>query len=161
MVKDDRASQEDRKGAAEADLLSTVMGDDAARERFRPMLQSPVTAPWLAVLRRANDDLWSREVLPAKTRALVNLATLAAVNRPDELAVRIRGLLRGGITPEEIAEVFLHTGLYCGFPAGVEANLLLAETVERLHAEGLLPTPAEPHEAIPTLETHRDATRTD
>ena len=61
-----------------------------------------------------------------------------AINRPEELNTRIRGLLRGGMRPEMIAEVFLQTAFYCGNPAGVEALIMLVNAVDDLRERGTL-----------------------
>jgi 4-carboxymuconolactone decarboxylase len=61
--------------------------------------------------------IWSRPQLPLKTRSLITIAMLTAINRPDELKGHIQGALNNGATPEEIAEVFLHGAVYLGWPA--------------------------------------------
>ncbi len=65
--------------------------------------------------------LWARDGLPRKTRSMVNIGMLIALNRSVELEVHIRGALRNGCTPEEIREVLLQAAVYCGVPAGGEA----------------------------------------
>ena len=40
-----------------------------------------------------------------------------ALNRPDELALHLRGALRNGVTVDELREVLLQTVIYCGVPA--------------------------------------------
>ncbi len=65
--------------------------------------------------------VWGREQLPRKTRSLLNLAMLSALNRPHELKIHVRGALRNGVTREEIREVFLQVAIYCGVPAAVDA----------------------------------------
>ena len=64
---------------------------------------------------------WTREGLSRKTRSMLNLAMLTALNRPHELKMHIKGALRNGVTKEEIREVLLQTGIYCGVPAAVDA----------------------------------------
>ena len=66
-------------------------------------------------------EIWSRDGLSRKTRSLLNLAILSAINRPHELRTHIRGALRNGLTKEEIREVFLHVAIYCGVPAAVDS----------------------------------------
>ncbi|MER3448107.1 MAG: 4-carboxymuconolactone decarboxylase, partial [Candidatus Dadabacteria bacterium] len=51
--------------------------------------------------------IWSRPGLSRPTRSLITLAMLAALNRPHELALHIRGALNNGVSREEIREVFL------------------------------------------------------
>ncbi|MCV7240979.1 4-carboxymuconolactone decarboxylase [Mycolicibacterium celeriflavum] len=65
--------------------------------------------------------VWGRDGLPRKTRSMLNLAMLAALNRPDELRTHVRGALTNGVTREEIREVFLQVAVYAGVPAAAEA----------------------------------------
>ncbi|MBP5856842.1 carboxymuconolactone decarboxylase family protein [Marivibrio halodurans] len=64
---------------------------------------------------------WGRDGLDAKTRSMLNLAMLTALNRSSELKLHVRGALNNGVTPEEIKEVLLHATVYCGVPAGLDA----------------------------------------
>ncbi len=65
--------------------------------------------------------VWGREGLPRKTRSMLNLAMISALNRPHELKMHVAGALRNGLTREEICEVFLQVAIYCGVPAGVNS----------------------------------------
>jgi 4-carboxymuconolactone decarboxylase len=65
-------------------------------------------------------SVWSRPGLTRRERSLVTLGMIAALNRP-QLELHIQGALRNGCTPKEIKEVFMHVGVYCGAPAGVES----------------------------------------
>ena len=65
--------------------------------------------------------VWGREELPKKTRSLLNLAMLGALNKPHELKLHIGGALRNGVSKEEIREVFIQLAIYAGVPAAVEA----------------------------------------
>jgi 4-carboxymuconolactone decarboxylase len=71
--------------------------------------------------------VWGREQLDRKTRSLLNLAMIAALNRPHELKLHVKGALRNGVTREEIREVFLQVAIYCGVPAGVDSFRLARE----------------------------------
>lgn len=66
-------------------------------------------------------SVWTRPGLSRKTRSLLNLAMLAALNRPHEIKIHVRGALKNGVTRKEIAEVFLQAGVYAGAPAAVDA----------------------------------------
>lgn len=66
-------------------------------------------------------DIWDRDGLEKKTRSMLNLAMLTALNRPHELEVHVRGALTNGVTVEEIQEVLLQTAIYCGVPAAIES----------------------------------------
>ncbi|MET8976894.1 carboxymuconolactone decarboxylase family protein [Streptomyces sp. NPDC004539] len=79
--------------------------------------------------------VWNRPGLDRATRSLLNIALLTALGRPVELAGHVRGALTNGCTPEQIQEVLLHTGVYCGVPAALDA-FRTADTVLAEHAEG-------------------------
>ena len=65
--------------------------------------------------------VWARPGLDRKTRSLVNLAMLTALNRPQELELHVRGALNNGVTEEEMREVFLQAAIYCGVPAATDS----------------------------------------
>ena len=65
--------------------------------------------------------VWVREGLTLKQRSMLNLAILTAINRPSELRLHIRGALNNGVTKDEMREIFLHCGAYCGAPAALDA----------------------------------------
>jgi len=79
--------------------------------------------------------IWSRPGLALKTRSLVTIAMLTAINRNDELKGHINGALNNGATPEEIAEVFLHASVYLGWPA---SGTSLRVAVEVFRERGLI-----------------------
>ena len=66
-------------------------------------------------------SVWGRPGLPRKTRSLLNLAMLSALNRSPELKLHVRGALTNGVTKNEIAEVFLQVAIYCGVPSAIDA----------------------------------------
>lgn len=65
--------------------------------------------------------VWGREGLDRRTRSFLNLAMISALNRPHELEMHLKGALNNGLTREEICEVFLQVGIYCGVPAAVDS----------------------------------------
>jgi 4-carboxymuconolactone decarboxylase len=67
------------------------------------------------------DEIWNRPGLDRKSRSLLNLGMIAALNRPHEFKIHIRGALNNGMTKEELREVFLQIAVYCGVPAGLDA----------------------------------------
>jgi 4-carboxymuconolactone decarboxylase len=71
--------------------------------------------------------VWGREGLPHKTRSMLNLAMISALNRPHELKMHIKGALKNGVTREEISEIFLQVAIYCGVPAGVDSFRIARE----------------------------------
>jgi 4-carboxymuconolactone decarboxylase len=79
--------------------------------------------------------VWGREELPRRTRSLLNLAMLAALNRPHELMLHVRGALNSGCTREEIREVLLQAAIYCGVPAAIDAFRSAREALAAIDAE--------------------------
>jgi 4-carboxymuconolactone decarboxylase len=76
--------------------------------------------------------IWSREGLPRKTRSLLNIVMLTALNRSHELGVHVKGALNNGVTVEEIQEALLQTSVYVGVPAALE-SFRVAEAVLKEH----------------------------
>jgi len=118
-------------------MRKAVLGDEyvekalASADGFSRPLQDLVTSfAW--------GQVWTREELPPRTRSLVNLAMLAALNRPHELRIHLRGAVNNGCTNEEIREVLLQTAVYCGFPAAIDAFRAAREVLVEL---GRLPPP--------------------
>lgn len=79
--------------------------------------------------------LWNRPGLERKTRSLLNLAMLSALNRPHEFKAHVRGAVVNGASREEIREVLLQVGVYCGIPAAIEAHRLAREVLSGMDAE--------------------------
>ena len=67
------------------------------------------------------NEIWNRPGLDRKTRSIINLAMLTALNRPHELKLHVRGAINNGLTKEEIREVFMQTAIYCGVPAAIDS----------------------------------------
>ena len=63
--------------------------------------------------------VWGRPGLDRKTRSLLNLAMLTALNRPHEVKLHLRGALNNGCSKNDIMEVLLQATIYCGVPAGI------------------------------------------
>lgn len=80
-------------------------------------------------------EVWTRPGLSKKTRSMLNLAMLTALNRPHELKLHLRGALRNGCTKEEIKEVLLQATIYCGVPAGVESFKIAREVFKEENAD--------------------------
>jgi len=67
--------------------------------------------------RYAWGEIWARPGLDRRTRSCITVAMTVALNRPEELALHLRGALRNGVTVEELREILLQTAVYCGVPA--------------------------------------------
>ena len=71
--------------------------------------------------------VWTRPGLPRKTRSMINLTMLAALNRGAEFRLHLRAALTNGVTRDEIKEILLQIGAYCGIPACLEAFRIATE----------------------------------
>jgi len=79
---------------------------------------TPLTKEFQDLMTRyAWGEIWARPGLDRRTRSCITVAMTVALNRPDELALHLRGALRNGVTVAELREVLLQTVVYCGIPA--------------------------------------------
>lgn len=78
--------------------------------------------------------VWGRDNLSRKTRSMLNLAMISALNRPHELKMHVKGALRNGVSKEEIREIFLQVAIYAGVPAGVDSFRIAREAFAELEA---------------------------
>jgi 4-carboxymuconolactone decarboxylase len=80
-------------------------------------------------------EIWSRPGIDRKTRSLLNLGILTALNRMHELGVHVRGAVNNGATPEEIQEVLMQTAIYCGVPAALESFRVAEKVLNEMAAD--------------------------
>ena len=109
-----------RREVLGADYVDRAMA--GADELTRPLQELVTEYCWGAI--------WTRPGLPRKTRSLVNLAMLTALNRPHELKLHVRGALQNGCTRDEIREVLLQAAIYCGVPAAIDGFRVAREVLD-------------------------------
>nr|WP_135504473.1 4-carboxymuconolactone decarboxylase [Planococcus koreensis] len=80
-------------------------------------------------------EVWGRPGLERKTRSIINLAMITALNRPHELKLHVRGAINNGLTRDEIKEVFLQTAIYCGVPAAIDSFRSAKEVFDEMDKE--------------------------
>jgi 4-carboxymuconolactone decarboxylase len=112
----DSISERARLGAqVRRDVLGAAYVD-AGKQKANPFTQHFIeftqTQCW--------GNVWLREGLSHKTRSMLNVCMLGALARWHEFEVHVRGALNNGVTPEEIAEILLHTAVYAGIPIASE-----------------------------------------
>ena len=78
--------------------------------------------------------IWTRPGLTRKTRSMINLTMLAALNRGAEFRLHLRAALTNGVTRDEIKEILLQIGAYC-MPARLEAFLIATEVFKTRQRE--------------------------
>lgn len=79
--------------------------------------------------------LWGRPGLDRRTRSIVNLAMISALNRPHELKLHVKGAITNGVTKDEIKEIFLQVAVYCGVPAGMDSFRIAKEAIKEMETE--------------------------
>lgn len=79
--------------------------------------------------------IWTRDGLPKKTRSLLNLAMLTALNRPHEVSAHVRGAINNGCSKDEIMETLLQAAIYCGVPAGIDSFRTAKAVFDELEGE--------------------------
>ncbi|MGH3165221.1 MAG: 4-carboxymuconolactone decarboxylase [Trebonia sp.] len=79
--------------------------------------------------------IWNREGLERKTRSLLNLAMLTALNRSHELAVHVRGAINNGVTVAEIQETLLQAAVYVGAPAALESFRVAEQVLKEMEQD--------------------------
>jgi 4-carboxymuconolactone decarboxylase len=87
------------------------------------------------ITRYAWGEIWSRPGLPKKTRSLLTLSVLVALNREPELRMHLKAALSIGVTRDEIQEVLLQAAVYCGVPAANSAFHAAQEVFEHLDSK--------------------------
>jgi len=93
-------------------------------------------APWQEFITRyAWGGAWSRPGLDRRTRSVITLTALVSLRAENEIGMHVRAALRNGLTPEEIAEILIHTAIYAGVPA---ANSAFAVARQVLQEEGAI-----------------------
>lgn len=94
---------------------------------------SDLTAPFQELITRyAWGDVWARDGLDRRTRSIVTLTALTALRAENEIAMHVRAAITNGLTPEEIAEVLLHTAVYAGLPAANAAFAIAQRTLAEM-----------------------------
>jgi 4-carboxymuconolactone decarboxylase len=92
------------------------------------------TNPFNADARRLSEEycfgeIWARPGLDRKTRSLLCVAMMVALNRQHELRIHFGTALTNGATTNEIREVLLQSIIYCGLPAGLEGFRVAEEVL--------------------------------
>jgi len=107
---------EDQRSEAGFAVRRATLGDDyvdraiAATNDFNREFQDLIT-------RYAWGTIWTRPELDARTRRLLVLATMAALERWEEFAMHLRSGLQRELEPCDVKELLLQTAIYAGVPA--------------------------------------------
>jgi 3-oxoadipate enol-lactonase/4-carboxymuconolactone decarboxylase len=75
-------------------------------------------------------EVWSRPGLDRRTRRLLNIGMLTALQHLDGIAVHARAALRDGVTPETLQEVLLQAAVCAGVPAANAARFVINRVID-------------------------------
>ncbi len=92
------------------------------------------------ITRYAWGEIWTRPGLERRTRSMLTLVMMIALNRGDEFKMHVRAAFNNGLTRNDIKEVILQAAIYCGVPAANTAFHLADEVLTAMEREGI-PTP--------------------
>jgi 4-carboxymuconolactone decarboxylase len=81
------------------------------------------------------EDIWNRPGLDKRSRSILNLGMIAALNRPHELRLHVRGAINNGMSREELREVCLQIACYCGFPAALDTQRIVLDVLAEMDGE--------------------------
>ena len=84
------------------------------------------------ITRYAWGEIWTRPGLDLRSRRILVIGTMVALERWEELRMHVRAaVVEGGFTADDIKEILLQQAIYCGVPVAHhalhEAGAVLAE----------------------------------
>lgn len=120
-----RAMRRKLMGEAFASKLDGAVYSDPIMEKFAEVTQENIFG-----------NLWTREGLDLKTRAMITVISDAATGREEELKLHLRFARNQGWTEDELAEALVHLSGYVGAPLVRGAMLTAVEVFKELRAEG-------------------------
>ena len=128
-----------RKAAKKDDLFEQglkvrkkVLTSEYVEKQFASA--SEWSAPMQHLATQAWGLTWARPGLPHRTRSMLNIAFLVALDKAQELELHVTAALRNGVTPEEIMEVLIQSAVYCGVPAALTGTRIARQALERWQA---------------------------
>ena len=113
-----------RRAVLGADYVDRAIA--SADDFSRPMQELVTEYCW--------GEIWNRPGLDRKTRSMLNLAMLTALNRPHEVRLHVRGAINNGLTKQQISEIFLQAAIYCGVPAAIDSVRIAREVFKEMEA---------------------------
>ena len=82
------------------------------------------------ITRAAWGEIWTRPQYDERTRRILVIGTMLALDKWEEFRMHVRAALaEGGFTPDDIKEIILQQAIYCGVPAANHAFKEAAEVI--------------------------------
>jgi len=95
---------------------------------------TPLTAEFQDLITRyAWGEIWTRPGLDVRTRRILVIGTLIALQHWDELKMHARAaLVAGDLTADDLREIALQQAIYCGVPAANHAFAVLQQALSEV-----------------------------
>jgi 4-carboxymuconolactone decarboxylase len=82
------------------------------------------------ITRAAWGEIWTRPHYDERTRRILVIGTMLALDKWDEFRMHVRAALtEGGFSQDDIKEIIMQQAIYCGVPAANHAFKEAAEVI--------------------------------
>ena len=78
---------------------------------------------------------WGDDTLDRKTRSMLNVTMIAALNRMHEWELHFRGAMVNGVSRDELKAILNQIAIYCGVPVAVECHRIAKKVFAELDVE--------------------------
>ena len=83
------------------------------------------------ITRAAWGEIWTRPHYDERTRRILVIGTMLALDKWEEFRMHVRAALtEANFTPDDIKEIILQQAIYCGVPAANHAFKEAADVIE-------------------------------
>ena len=79
--------------------------------------------------------VWGDQTLDRKTRSMLNVVMLAALNRMHEWELHFRGAIVNGVSRDELKAILNQIAIYCGVPVAVECHRIAKRVFAELDGD--------------------------
>ncbi|GIT49767.1 MAG: 4-carboxymuconolactone decarboxylase [Gammaproteobacteria bacterium] len=79
--------------------------------------------------------VWGDETLDRKTRSMLNVVMLAALNRMHEWELHFRGAMVNGVSRDELKAILNQIACYCGVPVAFECHRIAKRVFPELDGD--------------------------
>ena len=88
------------------------------------------------ITRAAWGEIWTRPHYDERTRRILVIGTMLALDKWEEFRMHVRAALtEGGFTADDIKEIILQQAIYCGVPAANHAFKEAADVIADVKAK--------------------------
>ncbi len=85
------------------------------------------------ITRAAWGEIWTQPHYDERTRRILVIGTMPALDKWEEFRMHVRAALaEGGFTPDDIKEIILQQAIYCGVPAANDAFKEAADVIAQV-----------------------------